>query len=178
MAYEQTDKELGAEIAAARVAAGLSKEAAAKRAGVTTTTWRRAEAGERVQGHKLAAILTAVGIPAFPVEDSKGNPLPGADTPFMLPARIERGYTATVDFSKAVAEEVPELAQRATRLMLDAASLFADAGNLVFARTEGGDGNAEALAGGPASTSQDDYDLVAHDEEHTIESEQEHDEFP
>jgi transcriptional regulator with XRE-family HTH domain len=140
----ETNPELGAEIAAARKAAGLSKEAAAKKANVSTTTLRRAEAGERLQGHKLAAIMTAVGIPAFysgvePDED---------DEPFTLPPRIERGYTATVDFSRAVAEEVPELAQRATRLMLDASALFAEAGDVVFKRTpSGGDGDADNTGG-------------------------------
>lgn len=164
MSYEDNDAEFGRTIATARKAAGLSKEAAAKRAGVTTTTLRRAEAGERVQGHKLAAIMTAVGMPAFSMEDEKGNPLPGGDEPFALPPRIERGYTATVDFTRAVAEAVPELSQRATRLMLDASQLFADAGNAVFSTQAGGDGDADA-AGGAAPMNDLHVDEAAYDPE-------------
>lgn len=43
---------------------------------------------------------------------------------------------------------------------------------------EGGDGNADDNAGGSAPTRADDYALAAHDEEHSIEDEQGHDEFP
>lgn len=45
-------------------------------------------------------------------------------------------------------------------------------------KANGGDGHAEADARGPASTSQDKYELIAHDEEHSIEDEQGHDETP
>ncbi len=171
------EQEQGAKIAAARVAAGLSKEAAAKRAGVTTTTWRRAEAGQNVQGHKLASILTAVGIPAFDMSHLGLSEEESEAVAFALPVRIERGYTSTVDFTRAVAEEVPELAQRATRLMLDASSLFADAGNAVFRRDspQGGDGDADDTRGSAPIVEAAE---AAHDEQHTIESEQEADDTP
>lgn len=145
---KELNDDLGAQIAAARKAARLSKEAAARAAGVTTTTWRRAEAGLKVHDHKLAAIMTAVGMPSFahsPVEDSV--------EPFTLPVSIEAGYTNTVDFTRAVAAEVPELSQKATRLMLDASALFAAAGEAVYKRSAGGDGNADAT-GGSAPTSE------------------------
>lgn len=50
--------------------------------------------------------------------------------------------------------------------------------NTILRNKQGGDGNADADARGAASMTQDDYGLVAHDEDHTIESEQGHDEFP
>lgn len=51
--------------------------------------------------------------------------------------------------------------------------------DLILADTpDGGDGNADNTAGGPASTSKDNYELIAHEEQHTIESEQGHDETP
>lgn len=144
---EKERQELAAQVTAARKAAGLSKEAAAKRAGVTTTTWRRVENALRVHDHKRAAIMTAVGLPAFVMPPGFDR-----DDPFSLPPAIERGYTNTVLFTRAVADEVPTLAQEATRLRLDAAALFAAAGHEVMSR-QGGDGDADSTRpGGSAAT--------------------------
>ncbi len=146
--------ELSLRVERARTAVGLSKEAAARKAGVTTTTWRRVESGLRVHDHKLQAILAAVGLDAATLADSP-EIWPNeqwADAVFVMPPEIERGYTDTARFAKAVQDHVPELGNRAMRLMLDAAQLFADAGNQLL--REGGDGDADSTEpGGPAPTS-------------------------
>lgn len=142
---EQERAEWALKIARARTRAGLSKEAAAKKAGVTATTWRRAEAAERLHDAKFAAILNAVGLsmtapgasllPELPLEALTAQP-----SLFLLPEDLENGYNQTVAFTRAVSEHVPELARDATRLMLAASELFARAGSMLV---EGGDRNGD-----------------------------------
>lgn len=142
--------DLAKRIESARVAARLSKEAAARKAKVTTTTWRRAESGLRVHDTNLQAILNAVGLSASG-EELIGSPEihPNeiwAEETFALPPEIENGYKATATYASAIQEYAPPLSERATRLMLDAAGLLADSGRYLLDR-EGGDGDAEDTRG-------------------------------
>lgn len=173
---DQDRAELAQRIVKARTEQNLSKEAAAKKAGVTTTTWRRAEAGLRLHDHKLAAVLEALGLSADGLPDSAEvwSNEQWADSVFVLPPAIETGYTDTVRFVKAVQDAAPPLTGRATRLMLDAASLLAAAGEYLL-EVEGGDGDGDSA---PTSRTRDSHVLIAHDEEHSIEDEQGHDETP
>lgn len=188
------DKEradLALRIEQARTAQGFSKEAAAKAAGVTATTWRRAEGGLRVHDHKLAAMLDVVGLSSTGEITDTNETHPNAmwsDTVFVMPPEIEVGYTDVVRFTKAIQDAAPPLTLRATRLMLDAAGLFADAGEYLLMQ-EGGDGHDEDSGRGAApikvpglrpaeQLSKEDVGLAAHEDELDIEDEQGHDETP
>lgn len=137
--------ELAGRVEKARMDAGLSKEAAAKEAEVTATTWRRVENGLRVHDHKLAAILEVVGIDLAATSNSpevRPNEV-WSESTFVLPPEIELGYQDVVRYSKALKDFAPPLSRDASRLMLDAARLFAEAGQWLLAH-EGGDGNADS----------------------------------
>lgn len=137
---EQERHQWAQRIVRARRGLGWSKEKAAQRAGVTTTTWRRAEAGEALQDAKFAQVIAAVGLSdtGEPRVDFMTAPQPAL---FLLPADLERGYNETVAFARSVSEHVPALARDATRLMLDASQLFAAAGTHLV---NGGDDGVQA----------------------------------
>lgn len=59
---DQELRRLGLLVAVERQRAGLSKEAAARKAKISSITWKRVEDGLRVQDAKLRAILDAVGL--------------------------------------------------------------------------------------------------------------------
>lgn len=59
---EDAEREkLGQDVAAMRVQRGWSKEEAARRAGVSSITWKRVEDGLRVQDAKLGRVVQALG---------------------------------------------------------------------------------------------------------------------
>jgi transcriptional regulator with XRE-family HTH domain len=153
---------LGKRIAAARKRRGWSKERVAEVAGITTTTLRRMESGLRVQDAKLQVVvdLLELDVDSAGMADRYGEHEIAPEL-FVLPPEVEIGYNETVKFSAAVRRWAPHLSGEATRLMLDAASLFARTGEALL--VEGGDGHADASAGGSAPTSQAAYDLAANE---------------
>lgn len=147
-------QDLGQRVMKARTARGWSKEKLADKAEITTTTLRRIEGGLRVQDAKLQLALDALGLGRDMETPDRWTEDQMHPMVYVLPPEIELGYLNVARFSQAVSEEVPELADRATRLALDAAGLFSDAGNAILNREKGGDGNAEQQpeARGPAPT--------------------------
>lgn len=188
---EAQRREIGNLVIDARTSRGWSKERLADEAGITTTTLRRIEEGLRVQDAKLRLVLDALKIMLLPGPSDAERWAEEQMSPayFLLPPDLERGYQQAVAFTHAVTQHAPELAPRATRLMVDAARLFGDAADSILNQQEGGDGNADASAGGSAPSQvpasgpakqpdEEHYELAADEPEHTIAAEQEGDEFP
>lgn len=128
-------------VTAARTAKGWSKERLAERAGITTTTLRRIEDGLRVQDAKLQMALDALGLGRDAESPDSRPEEHWSPMLFALPPEIERGYNETVRFTSAVVRAAPELRPEATRLMVQAANLFARAGDIIL--MGGGDGDAD-----------------------------------
>lgn len=189
-------KELGERIKTERVAQGYSVKSAAEKSGLARDTWRKIEAGASVQDTKRHIAMQFLGIGESNtewgtigrLEDHAADPTGFMDLNLMFSQAVR--FTATLGIL------VPEVREEAERVSVALSDLFArgyqlwdhgdpldkydtDKVDLILpSDTKGGDGNADARAGGPSSTNQDDYELIAHDEEHTIESEQGHDETP
>ena len=194
-------KELGERIKAERVAQGLSMKTAAAGAGLARDTWRKIEEGGSVHDTKRHAAMKYLGITESNADWGRVGRLEdhAAD---MLHGEVNLNvmFSQAVRFTATVGILVPQVREEAERVSVALSDLFqrglelwdqkpfderddlfegaGDEVDLILPSDEGGDGNADARAGGPSSTNQDDYELIAHEEEHTIESEQGHDETP
>lgn len=190
-------KDLGERIRDERIAQGLSMIAAAKGAGLARDTWRKIEEGGSVHDTKRHAAMKFLGITESNTEWGRVGQL--EDHAAVLGAgevNLNVMFSQAVRFAATVGILVPPVREEAERVSVALSDLFAHGLELwdqkpLDERTdlfgeeeavelilEGGDGHADADAGGSASTSRDDYELIAHIEEHTIESEQGHDETP
>lgn len=176
-----------------------NKKAAYTEAGVNPLTWDRALRGDKVRRDRLVQIVTnlwpesrgdwdlvpAVGSVRRPLFQSDADALAALSD--WVRNSAQKGSTATApptealllwDFDQLLealaAKHEEELAlkdRQAEQYNREAEDLAAEL------HRRGGDGDADATAGGSAPTTGD-YDLAAHDEEHTIEEEQEHPDTP
>lgn len=71
---QQQRIDLGREVTAARLGAGLGKEAAARDIGVSSITLKRVEDGERVRDDILARVLGFFGLPMPGVAPAPADP--------------------------------------------------------------------------------------------------------
>lgn len=72
---ESDARELGERVAAARLGRKLSKEGAARLAGVSTITYKRIEDGKSVRDTSLAQVLDALGLSETVTPDLHDEPL-------------------------------------------------------------------------------------------------------
>lgn len=194
-------KELGERIKAERVAQGLSMKTAAEGAGLARDTWRKIEDGGSVHDTKRHAAMKYLGISERNAEWGTIGSLEDHAATFGGGVDLNVMFSQAVRFTATVGVLVPQVRDEAERVSVALSDLFArglelwdkkslderddlfgpdDVQLILSSDAEGGDGNAHATAdaGGPSSTSRDDFELIAHEEEHTIESEQGHDETP
>lgn len=192
-------KELGERIKTERVAQGYSVKSAAEASGIARDTWRKIEAGGSVHDTKRHVAMRFLGIgdansewgTVGRLEDHAADPSGMIDLNLM--------FSQAVRFTATIGVLVPEVRDEAERVSVALSDLFAhgyqlwDRGDpldkfndevvdLILASddTEGGGGHADESReqGGAPSMTRDDLDLIAHEEEHTIEDEQGHDEHP
>lgn len=178
-------------VASRRKKQGLSKQAAAKLAGITPTTWRRIEDGDGVQDAKLQAALELLEISdddisrltsASPDETSRWlqealpHRYPNASTS-QAEIELSRQYTEVVNFTETCRRNVPELYSESIQIMLDAGRLYRQVRERIIQQTQGGEhgGDTAAIAPKPdlsEASRRTDLPVAAH-EQGDIEAEQE-----
>lgn len=179
---------LGERIRTERIAQGYSVKRAAAESGIARDTWRKIEAGGSVHDTKRHIAMSFLGISEANTEWGSVGKLEdhAADLSGMVDLNLM--FSQAVRFTATVGIMVPQVRDEAERVSAALSDLFLHGlelwdrklpedreteDDLAFEihGSEGGDGN-DAAAGSTASTSQDDYGLIAHDEEHDIEDEQ------
>ncbi|KAB2809224.1 hypothetical protein F9L07_19480 [Pimelobacter simplex] len=177
-----------------------NKKAAYTAAGVNPATWERAITRLRVRPDKVVQIVTAL----WPDSEGDWQQVPQPDQVRRPVFQSDHdALSALSDWVRTAARDGQEVSPPTEALvlwdfeqLLDGLRLKHDEETALREHEEhlatrdieelteelrearGGDGNADRAAGGPASTSKDNYELIAHEEQHTIESEQGHDETP
>lgn len=168
---------LASAVELARLSRGWGKEEAARRAEVSSITWKRVEDGLGVQDGKLGAILNALGLRLGPDGFVETAGRPASE---LLPEPLSRPYDDEIvrrlryvaelqiealwaDAQSEAAEALPDDPDRAAMILTDVAAVIIEL-RAAMERT---------IAGTQPPRTQTDFALIADQDEATVEDEQE-----